>query len=180
MVNSLVFHWDNVWILLLINFVFSRGLFYIFPAYVNKRFSPVPMVRFYNSTSIVVINIFAILSLYISFSHNLIFLLSGFIFYFFGLTLMIAGIFYFAINEPDRLVVGGVYKWMRHPVYISNFIQWLAIAVLAQSALLLFVAAILIGIQHKIVVQEEKDLEAFYGEKYQQYCRQTKRYGLFN
>ena len=177
--NSLQLAWENTFWLIIINLIFSRGLFMLFPAYVNARFSPIPKVNHYNKLNVVVFVLIAVYSLFMPFSANKIYIIAGVLSFATGLSLMIAGIFWFAINEPDRLVQGGIYKIMRHPVYIGTYFQIFGVAIISQSIIIMIFLIFHIIFQHKIILQEEIDLENTYGNSYKSYKQKVKAYMFF-
>ena len=103
----------------------------------------------------------------------LIVLLAGFLqtdpWHFIGLRQLTAP----AADEPGRLVVSGLYAWMRHPLYTAGLIfvwltPWLTTSLLALN--LSITAYILIGSE-----LEERRLIAEFGEDYRAYRRRVPR-----
>lgn len=77
---------------------------------------------------------------------------------------------------PDRIVAAGVYRYTRNPMYLGHLIFMTGLAMTLQSWLavgLLIVRAIWF---HCRVLQDEKRLEARFGEDYAAYRRQVKRW----
>lgn len=165
----------NVFWFVLINLVFSRGLFLLFPEYVSKRFSPTPKLIPYTALSNSALLIFSVFTIVLPAHNSFLILATGIIIFILGLILTISGIFFFAINEPDRMVKTGVYKYFRHPVYFGNYIQLAGITIYSFSFELALFAILHIIFHHFIIVQEEKDLIKFYTD-YRPYKQNTRRF----
>lgn len=74
-------------------------------------------------------------------------------------------------GKPPKFVTGGLYRWVRHPLYTAGlFIIWL-FPIMTCNLL-----ALNIGITIYILmgaILEERKLESEFGEAYQEYRRQT-------
>ncbi len=74
------------------------------------------------------------------------------------------------IDAPKRLVVRGLYRWTRNPMYVGVLTVILAWAVLFQVTGLVAYAAIVATCFHLfIVLYEEPHLEREFGEQYAEY-----------
>jgi len=169
---------DNVFWFVLINLIFSRGLFLLFPKYVNNRFSPVPKLIPYTALSNIALLMFSVFTTLLTAHYSYTAKIAGLLIYSLGLILMISGIFFFAINEPDRMVKKGVYKYFRHPVYLGNYLQIAGICLFSLSFELTILALLHFVFHNFIIIQEEKDLSHFYTD-YQNYIQSTSRYFFF-
>ena len=76
-----------------------------------------------------------------------------------------------------RLVTGGIFAWMRNPMYVGLILllAGLAIALGSDWALVLVLPAVLI-LHFGVVKREERYLAAKFGESYQTYMSQVPRY----
>jgi protein-S-isoprenylcysteine O-methyltransferase Ste14 len=76
-----------------------------------------------------------------------------------------------------RLVTGGIFAWMRNPMYVGLILllAGLAIALGSDGALVLVLPAALI-LHFGVVKREERYLAAKFGESYQTYMSQVPRY----
>ena len=74
---------------------------------------------------------------------------------------------------PEKLVVNGLYRWVRHPLYTATLLfLWFA-PVMSWNLLALnigFSAYLLIG-----TIFEERKLVEQFGEEYERYCKKTPR-----
>ena len=75
------------------------------------------------------------------------------------------------------LVTSGIYRYSRHPQYLGIWLTLLGVATagLSQWAMVLAFGFAL-GIHFYVVVVEEPQLRSSFGEKYLDYCRDTRRY----
>jgi protein-S-isoprenylcysteine O-methyltransferase Ste14 len=78
-----------------------------------------------------------------------------------------------------RLVTGGVYAWMRNPMYVALILLLAGVAIALGSdwTLVMLVPAALM-LHFGVVKREERYLEAKFGETYREYVRKVPRYGL--
>jgi protein-S-isoprenylcysteine O-methyltransferase Ste14 len=76
------------------------------------------------------------------------------------------------VAPTQRLVVGGLYRYVRNPMYLAVLAAIVGQAMLfGRPALLWYAAAVGVAVVTFVKVYEEPTLEARYGEEYQAYCR---------
>ena len=79
---------------------------------------------------------------------------------------------------PQKLVVKGLYRFVRNPQIIGYDLLWIGNSLIYQSFLLLIIAVI----QHMVIFQallvpfEEDMLESRFGESYKRYCEKVPRW----
>ena len=79
-------------------------------------------------------------------------------------------------RNGQRIVTGGPYRWVRHPLYSVGTVFWIALSlVLANWAILLMSVLIFVLIVRRTRIEEEKLIEAF-GERYRVYRTLTGRF----
>ena len=101
-----------------------------------------------------------------------------------GLYLWCAGAFTFIgkgtpapIDAPKVLVVQGMYRWVRNPMYIAVLSVVIGEAILFRSILLVEYALVLWGMFHMFVVfVEEPLLRSQFGASYETYFRTVPRW----
>ena len=101
-----------------------------------------------------------------------------------GLYLWCAGAFTFIgkgtpapIDAPRVLVVQGLYRWVRNPMYIAVLSVVIGEAILFRSILLAEYALVLWGVFHMFVVfVEEPSLRSQFGASYETYFRTVPRW----
>jgi protein-S-isoprenylcysteine O-methyltransferase Ste14 len=80
-------------------------------------------------------------------------------------------------DPPQRLVVVGLYKWVRNPQYVGVILVALGEAVLS-GRMFLFAYAVLLAIGYHLFVRlyEEPTLRRMFGEDYVRYCAVVSRW----
>lgn len=111
---------------------------------------------------------------------------AGSIVFFFGLIIMISCIVNFAVKgkgtlspaDPTRqLVVSGLYKYSRNPMYVGVTFILIGEAIFFQSAALWqYTTLVFIAFNIFILLHEEPRLRRDFGEAYVQYCKQVRRW----
>lgn len=81
------------------------------------------------------------------------------------------------INPPTELVVSGVYRFSRNPIYVGQVGILLSYFVFSgELTLLLYACAWAAVVQAFIVLVEEPDLRKKFGASYEDYCRTVPRW----
>ncbi len=80
------------------------------------------------------------------------------------------------IGESHKLVVTGIYRFVRHPAYLGSLLSFLGLGITFASWLCMLVVfvPIFFAFAYRIRV-EEKALREHFGDQYEQYCRTTRR-----
>ena len=82
-----------------------------------------------------------------------------------------------APSRTNALVVSGLYRWSRNPMYLGMLLILLGWAAwLAQPLALLPVALFVILIERMQIIPEERALEEKFGEEYRAYKRRVRRW----
>jgi protein-S-isoprenylcysteine O-methyltransferase Ste14 len=81
-----------------------------------------------------------------------------------------------SIVSDHKLVITGIYRFVRHPAYAGSLLSFLGLGIVLSNWLSLLVVFIPITVVfiYRINV-EEKALLAFFGDQYAHYCARTKR-----
>lgn len=103
-----------------------------------------------------------------------------------GVTLLVACIWEFAVSghgtlapvdPPTELVVGGLYRWVRNPMYLSVATLLTGEVLLVQSAALLtYFLAWFAFVNIFVLAYEEPALRRTFGASYEQYARSVGRW----
>ena len=81
------------------------------------------------------------------------------------------------LDPPDRLVVTGLYRFVRNPMYVTVGMVVVGEILLLESALLLMVLLFLWLAFHLFVtLYEEPTLRRLFGDPYREYCRSVPRW----
>jgi protein-S-isoprenylcysteine O-methyltransferase Ste14 len=91
--------------------------------------------------------------------------------------LIFLGVCFSVVKTPeDKPFTSGVYRFSRHPGYLSQSIIFLGVAVAAASWIFLILTIILWVLMALFVGKEEKMCAESYGEVYQDYVKRTPRW----
>jgi len=82
------------------------------------------------------------------------------------------------IKEDDKteLINIGIFKITRNPYFLSYIVLFLAYILLVANILIIISSLIAILSIHRMIMKEEKYLEALHGEKYLDYKKSVPRY----
>jgi len=79
--------------------------------------------------------------------------------------------------KNDRVISEGPYSIVRHPLYLLSFLGGLGLALAAENLLLVgFVIILFLTYYPSVALQEEKDMEAKFGQDYIDYKKKTPRW----
>ena len=82
------------------------------------------------------------------------------------------------LDPPKTLVVSGLYRWSRNPMYNGVLLVVLSFAWLSgTSALLIYAACLFLGFHLFVVLYEEPHLRHVFGAPYVGYCMAVPRWG---
>jgi protein-S-isoprenylcysteine O-methyltransferase Ste14 len=80
---------------------------------------------------------------------------------------------------PQRLVVVGLYRYVRNPMYLGFAVGWVGLWVVfghANSAAIAAAAAVALGVHMFVALYEEPTLQNKFGADYEEYCRNVDRW----
>ena len=76
------------------------------------------------------------------------------------------------VAPPEQLVVGGLYRYVRNPMYVAVLACLIGqFLVLGQPVLLLYAALAFVAVFTFVRLYEEPTLRRRFGERYEEYCR---------
>lgn len=80
-------------------------------------------------------------------------------------------------RNVQRLVTYGIFRWVRNPLYVGNFIIWMGFVLISGVLWFLPVAAVIFAIEYSLIVRyEEGVLESIFGQEYLDYKASTPRW----
>ncbi|MFX0100905.1 MAG: methyltransferase family protein [Candidatus Hodarchaeota archaeon] len=80
------------------------------------------------------------------------------------------------VQENHELFTGGVYKYIRNPMYTGGLISGVGCFLVFRSLITLLMVTIIYFLMFKgRILEEEKQLEEKFGEKYAEYCKRSWR-----
>jgi protein-S-isoprenylcysteine O-methyltransferase Ste14 len=121
-----------------------------------------------------------------SFTHNTFFLVVGFLMVGMGMGIYVWTVWDFAsfgrgtplpADAPKRLVVRGLYRFIRNPMYLGVILVILGWAgFFANRRLLVYALGVWTAIHLFIIYYEEPKLATLFGGEYEIYCRSVGRW----
>lgn len=76
-------------------------------------------------------------------------------------------------RKPEGLVTNGIFRHVRHPLYLASIITYLGVTVATLSIASAAVLLVIVWFYNFIAEYEESWLEAKFGEPYRQYKKRT-------
>lgn len=81
------------------------------------------------------------------------------------------------IDAPKQLVVNGLYRFCRNPMYVGIILLLLGETILfATTTLLFYAATVFLGFNLFVLLYEEPTLRRLFGAEYVQYCARVPRW----
>lgn len=121
-------------------------------------------------------HLFTLLTIFIPLSPNTVAIVIGTPFYAIGLIGFISAVVSYIKTPPDAVVVHGIYKLSRNPMYVAALLAYAGITVLTLNILLTIVLIIMIVFHHRMILSEESACAKRFGKQYEQYRDNTPRY----
>jgi len=167
---------SNLWLFTGVFLLLNTGFIILFPKHNIGRFIKMPKVNLYTKLNQISYYLLFVLSVFIPIKTGTILFYVGLFLFVSGVLLYATALFYFAISEYDLPVTRGIYKFSRHPVYLSFFVINLGM-ILVSSSLIVFIIAFLHFYALVFIIKEEEKLCAKqYGKNYSEYRQKTKKY----
>jgi len=80
-------------------------------------------------------------------------------------------------RDVQRLVTYGIFRWVRNPLYVGNFLIWMGFVVISGVLWFLPIAIVLFAVEYTLIVAyEEGVLESIFGREYLDYKQTTPRW----
>jgi protein-S-isoprenylcysteine O-methyltransferase Ste14 len=82
-------------------------------------------------------------------------------------------------DPPRHLVITGLYRWVRNPMYVGMAMMLIGEALLVPHIwreMAALAAVLSIAVALLVVKKEEPDLRRMFGSEYEEYCRQVPRW----
>lgn len=102
-----------------------------------------------------------------------------------GMLLLVPSLFLFALARiqlgsafqasaaANQLITSGIYKKIRHPVYLFGLLFMLGLIILFQKYVLIIILVAMALMQLRRIKTEEQVLESTFGEQYRDYKKRT-------
>src|SRR5437763_3635484 len=80
-------------------------------------------------------------------------------------------------RDVQRLVTYGIFRLVRNPLYVGNFLIWMGFVVISGVIWFLPIAILLFAVEYTLIVAyEEGVLESIFGQEYLNYKKTTPRW----
>ena len=80
-------------------------------------------------------------------------------------------------RNVQRLVIYGIFAWVRNPLYVGNFLIWMGFVTISGVLWFLPAAVLLFAVEYELIVRyEEGVLETIFGRDYLDYKHNTSRW----
>ena len=93
-----------------------------------------------------------------------------------GLIILVVATLNFATAPHDKPVTGGIYRYSRHPMYLSMFLIYTATSLASASWLFLLLTIVTIVLIRLEAMLEERYCLGKYGSAYREYMDKTPRW----
>lgn len=100
----------------------------------------------------------------------------GIFLFFIGVFVIVFVIQSWISTKPNNPITSGIYKYSRHPMYISFFFSYIGISIASMSLLFLMITIIHISLTYFQAKSEEEYCISKYGKTYQDYKEKTPRW----
>ena len=117
-----------------------------------------------------------IYSIFLPLRFNTIWFYAGFIVFVIGFFILIRATYDFITTKSNKIIITGVYKISRHPMYFATFIIVLSVSIASISWLFFVLCALMMFFFHKEALIEERFCLEIFGEDYENYKRLTSRW----
>jgi len=119
---------------------------------------------------------FMVLAIFTPFAPTGLLFVAGLLVAMLGNASFAATLFVFAGSSSDQPLRAGPYRVSRNPLYVSAALVFLGVCVSTSSLLLAAILAVLLLLQHAMILAEERACARKYGELYVAYARRVSRY----
>ncbi|WP_459816442.1 methyltransferase family protein [Geotalea toluenoxydans] len=103
-------------------------------------------------------------------------LCAGMVLYLIGLGFLVATLYVLAATPLDQPFSAGPYKVSRNPLYLAATLLFFSICVVSLNVILFAITAILVVLQHLMILAEERVCRLRYGRTYEEYMKKVPRY----
>ena len=116
-------------------------------------------------------------SVFLPFKLGTIWFYIGLLVFIFGVIILILSTVSFMATPHDQLILRGVYRFSRHPMYLSTLFICLGCGVAVGSLLFVLITMVMAFCFHQEALVEESYCLDLYGETYQKYMDSVPRWG---
>ncbi len=119
---------------------------------------------------------FVIATIWVPLISNPLLLFFGLLIYILGMVLCAASLKVIIKTPPDEPFTAGPYRFSRNPMYVSSTAVFIGICIATANFILIGYLAIMVLLQHFMILAEERICKEKYGRAFECYLRQVPRY----
>jgi protein-S-isoprenylcysteine O-methyltransferase Ste14 len=130
-----------------------------------------------NSITVTVVWIIATLySIFLPFYLGTVWFYTGLAFFLIGLAIVILATVTFSSAPDNEPVTGGIYRYSRHPMYLSMYFIYIGVSLATASWLFFLITIATFFLQRQTTILEENYCLKRYGDAYRKYMERTSRW----
>jgi len=129
-----------------------------------------------NTLGMVLLVLAGLYSIFLPLKMGMVWFYVGLAIYLLGLAMLVTAMVNVATTPLGQPFVRGMYRYSRHPAYVSVFIIWVGVSVASASWLFLLLSIVNMGLFPFLVVAEERACLELYGDEYREYLNVTPRW----
>jgi protein-S-isoprenylcysteine O-methyltransferase Ste14 len=115
-------------------------------------------------------------SIFVPFQVGTVWIWVGLALFIIGLSILVLATLTVAGTQQDKPFTSGVYRFSRHPMYLSMIIVYLGVSIAAASWLFFLITVITFFLQHYQMLKEERHCCEQFGDAYRKYMERTPRW----
>lgn len=167
---------NNLWLFSAVFLLLNMGFLILFPKYNIGKFVEAPKVKYCTMLNQITYYLLFFVSVFVPLKTGSTIFYIGLFVFISGLLLYAGSLFYFAVSEYHLPVTGGIYKFSRHPVYLSFLIITIGMITVSMSLIVFIIAFLHFYSLAFIIKEEEMFCEKKYGNLYTDYKKKTRKY----
>ena len=171
----------NAWILMVYTLVHTFLLSLIFRNAMKKRRASgnIPYTKVEKSSNILrqaILILTFIYSIFLPLQLGTSWFYAGLAVYLVGLITYTIVMVNWASSPPDEPVTRGIYRYSRHPQYLTQFLMFIGVGIASASWILLLLEIVTMILINIAVIPEEDFCLEKYGDTYREYMNRTPRW----
>lgn len=124
----------------------------------------------------IIIYIAYLYSIFLSFKLETAWFYTGLFIFLIAVTILVIAGINFATTPIEKPATKGIYRYSRHPVYLSNFLALIGIGISTASWVILLAAIMFFILVSFVASSEEQHCKEKYGDIYKEYLNKTPRW----
>ena len=171
----------NAWIFAACFFLLPYPIMVIFKKAFKKLGNPADMKpnkreKVLGYVANIITYIAILYSIFLPFKLGTVWFYIGLAIFLLAVVVLVAAVINFFTTPIDGAVTKGIYGYSRHPLYLSNLLALIGIAIAAASWIILLAAIIFLISANIVAISEERYCKEKYGDIYKEYLNRTPRW----